>query len=214
MRDRILARIGQGEAALDVIRETLGKRAVRGPQARAAEAEDAAQAEAAMTLGEPQGRPEELPDSVPPSSGPPGAPDAAQLDQHAVDGVVDTLEAAVRELRQGELSLLHAQRLEERLSEIQRTILARAAIEEPTTPTNEAPGALPAATPSAPLEFAPDSSTLDRPVPAHPVPDGAATADRPRPQLARIGIPRQALVDEAHPSVPRTEDGARSPPAG
>src|SRR5262249_11382751 len=65
-RDRILVRVQQGEAPVDVIQEALQERAANDPRARA----------------------------------------AAPLERHTVDGVVDTLEAVVHELKQGELNPL------------------------------------------------------------------------------------------------------------
>jgi hypothetical protein len=132
-QDRILARVRQGEPAIDVIQEALQERAANDPRDHAAD----------------------------------------RLDRHTVDGVVDALEAVVHELKQGELSPLHAQRLVQRLSEILQALIARSSTDSSAAPKNKAPGAPP------PLVFeAAPSSTPNTSTPGHrranPSPAGAA----------------------------------------
>lgn len=128
-RDRILVRIGQGEAAVDMIREAIRERAVKDPQARAAEAdEDAGQAEASASLRDSQGRAEELRDSAPPASGPPVLHDASHLDEHPISVELRRLAAAVRDLKEGELDALYVRRLLQWLFEIQQALAARSQV--------------------------------------------------------------------------------------
>ena len=117
-----------------MIREAIGKRAVNGLQGRAAEAEDGGQVRVAMLPGEPQGGAEEPPDSAPPSSGSPGSPGAGPVDQHPVIVAMRNLEAAVHNLKLGELDPLRARRLAQRLSEIRLDLVARS---QPHAPAGE-----------------------------------------------------------------------------
>ncbi|MDC0740923.1 hypothetical protein [Polyangium mundeleinium] len=124
-RERILARIRQGEAAVDVIREAVRGRAADDARACAPAAEsDAGQAETA-TKPELQNGEEEPPESASPSPAPFGSRDAGRLDQHPVTVAMHNLETALRNLKQGELSPTDARRIEQWLSQIQQILAAR-----------------------------------------------------------------------------------------
>jgi hypothetical protein len=162
-RDRILARVRQGEVAVDVIREALHERAANDPRAHAAD----------------------------------------HLDRHTVDGVVDTLEAMIHELKQGELSPLHAQRLVQRLSEILQDLMARSATDSSATPSNEEPGAvLPSVAEPAP-GAAPDASTSGRRI-------TASAPARGHGRLPAADHLREVPIEQAYATVPGAGEGARS----
>jgi hypothetical protein len=163
-RDRILARVQQGEVVVDVIQEALQERAANDPRARAAD----------------------------------------HLNRHTVDGVVDTLEAVVHELKQGELSPLHAQRLVQRLSEILQDLVAHSATDSSTAPKNKAPGAPPPSVPEPAPGCAPDASTSGHRLAASAP---AGSLDR----LPAVDHLHQAPIEQAYATVPRAEEGTRSP---
>lgn len=194
-RDYILARIGQREAAVDVILEVLRERAAQDRRAPAAGAENAGQVDV-VTPSEAHDQPENRPNNAPTRSGPDHTPNADYVDRHTIDGAVDALEARVQELKQGELRPVHAQRLVERLSEIQRDLVARA-----TTAKSEAPGAPPSVPQEAP-SFRQNTST-----------PGHRLMARPSPGLVRL-----PAIDHLHQAVEQTggplprDGGARSSP--